>query len=357
MIVARERLLRVGLRYRRGHAEHARGAGAAGDHLAALGEADDDVVDVEAFEGVPLATLGAVPVAIGSGKAVDVVEIPVRDVVEVEPVSGDKRDGARERHLRATGDRLNRRRPGDPRAGDDHPLPQAGDTVERHDRTGRRGHRLDFVGRGPLCGRVHLTGRAEIEAELDVRLPGPGAEIDAGLPPAAGGIEQLLHRLIGRSARRRRGRERVGEFGIHVVKRRLRAVVRRNHFPRQTVVDRDEDTGAVAHRVVVPVALGVLGVEEVVEIERRLVGEGVAREAEGVGDKAPLGAAGEVVVVADLGVGRELLLPVESSRVEDTVLGVRASGIEPVVGIVAVDVSLESEVHTGATFPHVTSGP
>ena len=183
LIVTRERLLRVGLRDGRGDVEHTRGAGGTGDHLAALGEADDDVVDVEAFVLIVRPPVGVEEVAVAVGLPEDIVHVAIGRVIELERVTGNERDTTRQRHLRGTGDRLDRPIPGDSRAGHDHSHPQPRDTVERHGRAGRRRDGLRLVGGGPFGRSVHDPGSTEVEPQLDVRLARPSGEVDAGLPP------------------------------------------------------------------------------------------------------------------------------------------------------------------------------
>ena len=66
--------------------------GRAGDHLAALGEADDKIVDVEALVVVVLATLGACEIAGPAGDAVD----PVDAIAVCVPLGGVERPGGAE---------------------------------------------------------------------------------------------------------------------------------------------------------------------------------------------------------------------------------------------------------------------
>ena len=114
---------------------------------------------------------------------------------------------------------------------------------------------------------------------------------------------------VGDRYRRGSGR-RVGQFAV------LRGVVGGGlivggqHLPRETIVHGNERASTIPHAI--GLARGVLGVEEVVEVERRLVGVVVARQAERVGDQTPEGPARQVVVVTagrECAVCREILLP------------------------------------------------
>ena len=301
-------------------------------------------------------TVGIDEVAVAVGLPEDVVQGTIGRVVELERVSGDERHAARERHLSTAGDCLDRRRTVDSPTRDDHPDPQAGDAVERHGRARYGRHRLRLVRGGSLCRGVHHAGGAEVEAELDVRLPGPGTEIDAGLSPTAGGVEQLLHRLVRSRTGCRGGRERVGKLGVDLVEVGTELVVGRHDLPRQTVVRGDEDPRAVAHRAAVGIALRVLRVQEIVEVQRGLVGVGVAGQAEGIRDEASIRSTGKIVISTDVGVRRQFLLPVEGARSGHPVLGVDV-WVEVVVRVGNGGVLLEPEVHADAAILHVTAGP
>ena len=119
------------------------------------------------------------------------------------------------------------------------------------------------------------------------------------------------------------------------------------------IVVGDEDAGAVPHVVFVVGTRRVFGLEQVVEVERRLVGVGGAGEAEGVRDEAAVGAARKVVVVADhrVGDGCQVLLPLAVpdpqlpvSRLVVQVGRARAAG--------RLDVFFEAEVHARPAFLH-----
>ena len=97
----------------------------------------------------------------------------------------------------------------------------------------------------------------------------------------------------------------------------------------------------------------VFGLEQVVEVERRLVGVGGAGEAEGVRDEAAVGAARKVVVVADHRVGgrSQVFLPL---AVHDPQLPVCSLVVQ--VGRARAagrpDIFFEAEVHARPAFLH-----
>ena len=242
----------------------------AGDHLAPLGEADDDVVDVEALVAVVLAAGGLVKVAGNARDAVDLID--------------------------------------------------------------------EFAAGIPLR-RVHFAGGAEVESQAEVGLVGIAAQIDPGLPPRAA-VEQLLDVLVrvGRHVGRHGGERR--QFGIRFIHGGESRVVGRHDGPRHAAVLRDEGPRAVHHATFVG-ACGVgLGLQPVVEIERRPVAVLVAREAEGIRRQAAIGAARQVVAVCNRRVGGEVLLP---GAILNTVLSVLGLVVE-----VPGPILLKTEVHAHA---------
>ena len=249
--------------------------GGAGDHLASLGEANDDVVDVEALVAVVLAAGGFVEVA---GSARDAVDL------------------------------------------------------------------IDEIAAGIPLRRVHFASGAEVESQAEVGLVRVASQIDPGLPPRAA-VEQLLDVLVrvGRHVGRHRGERR--QFSVGLVRAGEQRIVGRYDGPRHAAVRRDEGPGTVRHTTVRGAGCIVLGLQPVVEIERRPVGILVAREAEGIRRQAAVGAAREVVGVGNRRIRRQILLP---SAILDAVLPV--SGLVIQIVRAAASILLEPEVHAHATL-------
>ncbi len=189
-------------------------------------------------------------------------------------------------------------------------------------------------------GRGHPAGRTEIEAELQVALPGEVSQVNPHLPPLAG-VEQFLDPLppVRRGVGRGRREPRKLVQAASRVARRDGRVVGRQQMPaeRSPVISPDPDPRAVEHRVARGPRIA-FRVEEVVHVERRLVRVDAPAEAERVRDQAAVGPAGQIVVVADRRVVRQLL--VELARA-DAVLG--------------VDAIAEVFVVVGARFPLLQS--
>ena len=297
-----------------------------GHHLAPLREADDDVVDIEAFVIVVCPAARIVEVARRIGEPSDVI-------AEVGCRAEELKHRTRGEPHRVAECQLASRRVdgcdhgvgghcgrgetvGVERRPDEHADRKAFDGVDGHEghTVNGCGHGLHGVGReGAVVRRIHLAGGAEVKPQTDIGSPRPLAKVDASLTPAAGGIEELLDMLVVDVGDRDRGGSgrRVGQFAI------LRGVVGGGlivggqHLPRETIVHGNERASTIPHAI--GLARGVLGVEEVVEVERRLVGVGVTGKAEGIRGQAAVGTTRQVVVVAAGGDGAargEILLPV-----------------------------------------------
>ncbi len=191
---------------------------------------------------------------------------------------------------------------------------------------------------------IHFTGGAEVEPQAEVGLVGIAAQIDPGLPPRPA-VEQLLDVLIriGRKVGRHRGERR--QFGVALVHRGASRVVGGHDGPCHAGVLRDEGPGAVHHATVHATGCIGFGLQPVVEIERRLVGVLVAREAEGIRRQAAIGAARQVVAVGNGRIGGEVLLP---GTILDAVLPIGGLVIQIVRA--GASILLEPEVHAHATL-------
>ena len=132
-------------------------------------------------------------------------------------------------------------------------------------------------------------------------------QVDPRLAPTARVVEQLLHiRLSAGCGKRRACRIRERSDVVFVeADRLLQGVVRTQQTPVAAfcVAFRgfvnDEDTERVLHQVIgigAVIVVGVVCVQEVVEIEDRLVAFGVTGQAERVAHDRSLRPAGEVVV-------------------------------------------------------------
>ena len=169
----------------------------------------------------------------------------------------------------------------------------------------------------------------KVPAQEDVVAACKLPEIDAGLAPIAGIIEQLLHPLS-RIARRRvgvdvcTGRDEIGQL-FEVVGRagpERPAVVGGQQRPGDASISRGIDPRTVAKVVTQrQIVVGVLRRQEVVEVQRRLVFGRVAFQAKGLRLQAPLGAARRIVGITHPVVGNRRQVAVYE-RVQDAILGI-----------------------------------